>query len=168
MSSLHISALENPACLTDQALFPSVFSSSGTYSIDYSSVDLPDKHMIPFSPTGTASCYVECTVWFFFLGPDEQVAMSSYCYINLAVRWNNHKAFLICLWFGWVPTEEQPRLIVKNSVQLCHDSLIQAAGYKARCMTHPSIARISYFFQVKWTWPKPRDTWILLLKQRPN
>lgn len=30
-------------------LFPDVFSFTGTWSIDYSCVDLPDKHMIPFS-----------------------------------------------------------------------------------------------------------------------
>lgn len=39
-----------PACLPDSpALFPDVFSFTGTRSIDYSYVDLPDKHMIPFS-----------------------------------------------------------------------------------------------------------------------
>lgn len=43
-------SMESPAGLTAPALFPDVFSFTGTQSIDYSYVDLPDKHMIPFSP----------------------------------------------------------------------------------------------------------------------
>lgn len=42
-------SMESPACLSAPALFPDVFNFTGTRRIDYSSVDLPDKHMIPFS-----------------------------------------------------------------------------------------------------------------------
>lgn len=49
--------------LTVAALFPPVFSFTGTPSIDYSCVDLPDKHMIPFFPeAGTPTGKLECTV----------------------------------------------------------------------------------------------------------
>lgn len=58
--------VDSPACLSlsspETGLLPGVFGFSGTPNIDYSCVDLPDKHMILFSLYWKASWYLECTV----------------------------------------------------------------------------------------------------------
>lgn len=60
-----------PVCLPahsspEPAPFPGVFCSSGRRRVDYSCVDLPDKHMILFSLIWNTSWYLECTVLFSF------------------------------------------------------------------------------------------------------
>lgn len=60
-----------PVCLLlttahSQPHFLEFFCSSGRRRVDYSCVDLPDKHMILFSLIWNTSWYLECTVLFSF------------------------------------------------------------------------------------------------------